>query len=325
MKNKVFRLSLLLSSALFIGLFILISCSDNSIDEKEISNEEINSVKSFASVPVAVLEEDGNVSIGLILSAQWYELSLPQHKTVEGLNIVKKAILEKEPLNFTYDETSNKIKDISIASKDDKEYFKNIFDVAEINEITTRSTAVIPNLTTLNNLFNIVRNTGCGLSTAPSTNCTTFRYAVDGCYARAHKMRQILLTNGYTCQKQFVYGNLRARSSSANCCVQWGYHVAVLVKFRNSSGAIEERIFDPSMFSSPVTPLTWRNACKNTSCGSASVSTWANTASNVYYRSPSGSLMYDNSYINTNCVLTRFRLLSGCSPSPAPSVSDCGF
>jgi hypothetical protein len=137
-------------------------------------------------------------------------------------------------------------------------------------------------------------------------------------------MRQILLNAGYDCEKQFVYGNLRA--STGTCCVSWVYHVAILVSYKNASGIVEKRIIDPSLFSSgPVTDAAWRAACTNTSCGSASVSSFANTAGNVYYRSPSGSLLYDNNYVNTNCVLNIFSSLSGCSPSPAPSVGSCGF
>ncbi|MEF9480737.1 protein-glutamine glutaminase family protein [Chryseobacterium sp. 1B4] len=95
----------------------------------------------------------------------------------------------------------------------------------------------MPNLATLNSLFAQIKNQACGTSTA-SSPCITFRYPVDGCYARAHKMRQILLNAGYDCEKQFVYGNLRA--STGTCCVSWVYHVAILVSFKNASGIVEK-------------------------------------------------------------------------------------
>lgn len=137
-------------------------------------------------------------------------------------------------------------------------------------------------------------------------------------------MRQILAANGYSCQKQFVYGSLRA--STGVCCVSWSYHVAVLVKFVNASGVTEERIIDPSLFSNgPVLATTWRNACVSSSCGSASVSSYANSSGSVYYRSPYGSVIYDDNYNNTRCVLLTFKSLMGCSPRPAPSVNNCGY
>jgi hypothetical protein len=118
-------------------------------------------------------------------------------------------------------------------------------------------------------------------------------------------MRQILNNAGYECEKQFVYGNLRA--STGTCCVSWVYHVAILVSFKNASGVVEKRIIDPSLLSTgPITDTAWRAACTNTTCGSASVSSYANTAGNVYYRNPAGSLLYDNNLVNTNCTLTAF-------------------
>ncbi|WP_262708735.1 MULTISPECIES: protein-glutamine glutaminase [unclassified Chryseobacterium] len=182
--------------------------------------------------------------------------------------------------------------------------------------------SVIPDLATLNSLFTQIKNQSCGTSTA-SSPCITFRFPVDGCYARAHKMRQILNNAGYECEKQFVYGNLRA--STGTCCVSWVYHVAILVSFKNASGVVEKRIIDPSLNSTgPITDTAWRAACTNSTCGSTSVSSYANTAGNVYYRNPAGSLLYDNNLVNTNCTLTAFSALSGCFAS-VPSTAHCGF
>jgi hypothetical protein len=66
-------------------------------------------------------------------------------------------------------------------------------------------------------------------------------------------MRQILNNAGYECEKQFVYGNLRA--STGTCCVSWVYHVAILVSFKNASGVVEKRIIDPSWYQPVLSPI----------------------------------------------------------------------
>jgi len=115
--------------------------------------------------------------------------------------------------------------------------------------------------------------------------------------------------------------------SPFGCCNSWAYNVAPLVKFKNASGLVEERIIDPSLFPDALVALaTWRAGCNNTTCSSTGVVTrFANASSDIYYRSPTGkTLTYDYNYINTNCVLTKYRNLTGCSPSPSPSTSSCG-
>ena len=127
-----------------------------------------------------------------------------------------------------------------------------------------------------------------------------------------------------TWRKQFVYGNLAA--TTGTCCVRWGYHVAPLV-YVYVNGFIQERIIDPSLFpNGPVTPIVWRNACKITSCNaSANTTSFINLHGSYYYYNPStNSGIVDNNYINTNCVLGRFKNYYGCAFQP-PSVANCGY
>jgi hypothetical protein len=255
------------------------------------------------------------------VTAQFYTIESTKENQ-KYIDIIRQAVKDESPVHVYIIPNTTTIAKVEKGTEEDVAYFKSAL-TKEVRTETSKLTSVIPNLATLNSLFAQIKSQSCGTTTA-SSPCITFRYPVDGCYARAHKMRQILINNGYDSEKQFVYGNLKA--STGTCCVAWSYHVALLVSFKNSAGVTEKRIIDPSLFASgPVTDTAWRNACINTSCGSASVSSYANTAGNVYYRSPGGSLLYDNNYINTNCVLTTFSLLSGCSPSPAPDVSSCGF
>ncbi|ROI04616.1 hypothetical protein EGI16_08070 [Chryseobacterium sp. G0240] len=316
-----------LSMMVFATMLSFNACSDAGANQDQVLNtKESNeaAMKDFGrTVPVGIDEENGSFKVSFIISAQPYEIKASKENE-KYISMIRQAVKDESPIHVFLKPNSNEIAKVEKGTDEDIRYFRSALtkEVRSDNE-TKRLTSVIPDLATLNSLFAQIKSQSCGTSTA-SSPCITFRYPVDGCYARAHKMRQILINNGYDCEKQFVYGSLRA--STGTCCVSWVYHVAILVSFKNASGVVEKRIIDPSLFTSgPVTDTAWRSACTNSTCGTTSVSSFANTAGNVYYRSPSGSLLYDNSYVNTNCVLTTFSSLSGCSPSPAPSVGHCGF
>jgi hypothetical protein len=322
-KHSELRLSLFLFT-LFAAFFIF-SCEKN---EKTESTNPIEAKATDAGIltPFNILIENKTAFVSFVQSAQLFSLDLSVTQNAKKLALINDCIKKDLPLRIEVANNSTAISSVVLASDDETKKYKSLLVSKDemlarerANKVT--ATAIIPNQATLTNLFNIIKNQSCG----SGSNCITFRYAVDGCYARAHKMRQILLANGYDSRKQFVYGNLAA--STGSCCVRWGYHVATLVQFVNASNKVEERIIDPSLFSSgPVTPLTWRNGCIRTSCNaSAYVSQYVNMPGNVYYYNPSsGYTMYDTNYINTNCVLTIFKNLSGCSPSPAPNVGGCG-
>ncbi|MDH6253169.1 hypothetical protein M2347_002896 [Chryseobacterium sp. H1D6B] len=314
----------LLSMMAFVTILSFNACSDSNANQDPNGKENSSSVsmKDFGkTIPTGIEEENGMLKVSFIVTAQFYEIK-PTKENEKYIDMIRQAVKNETPIHVFTKSNTNEITKVEAATQEDITYFRSVF-TKEVKQETNKLASVIPDLATLNSLFTKIKNQSCGSSTA-SSPCITFRYPVDGCYARAHKMRQILISNGYDCEKQFVYGNLKA--STGTCCVAWSYHVAILVSFKNASGVTEKRIIDPSLFASgPVTDTAWRNACINSTCGSVSVSSYANTAGTVYYRSPAGSLLYDNNYINTNCVLTTFTSLSGCSPSPAPDVSACGF
>ncbi|MBB6369431.1 protein-glutamine glutaminase [Chryseobacterium shigense] len=313
----------LLSVMVFVAAMSFNSCTDSGAEQQMSQNETID--KTFTdlgkTIPVGIEDENGTLKVSFIVTAQFYTIT-PTEENEKYISLIREAVKNETPIQVFIKPNTHEITKVEKGNEEDIRFFKSAYTKQAKSE-TNKLTSVLPNVATLNSMFNLIKNQACGTSTA-SSPCITFRYPVDGCYARAHKMRQILINNGYDCEKQFVYGNLKA--STGTCCVSWSYHVAILVSYKNASGVTEKRIIDPSLFSSgPVTDTAWRNACINTSCGSASVSSYANTTGSVYYRSPSASYLYDDNLINTNCVLTKFSLLSGCSPSPAPSVASCGF
>lgn len=306
----------------FVAALSFNACSDSNANQETVNPQSKEVVmKEFGkTVPTGLDKEDGKYKVSFILSAQPYEIKDTKENEAY-ISMISQAVKNETPVQIFLKANSNEIAKVEKATAEDVRYFKSVLTKEE-RGVTNRLASVIPDLATLNSLFTQIKNQSCGTSTA-SSPCITFRYPVDGCYARAHKMRQILNNAGYECEKQFVYGNLRA--STGTCCVSWVYHVAILVSFKNASGVIEKRIIDPSLNSTgPITDTAWRAACTNSTCGSTSVSSFTNTAGNVYYRSPSGSLLYDNNLVNTNCTLTAFSALSGCS-APVPSTAHCGF
>ncbi len=308
----------------FVSVLSMNSCSESNANQEAV-NPQTNeaAVKEFGrTVPVGIEKEDGKYKVSFILSAQPYQIKDTKENEAY-ISMISQAVKNESPVHIFLKANSNEIAKVESPTPEDIRFFKSALTKEVKADNTTKKIAsVIPDLATLNSLFTQIKNQSCGTSTA-SSPCITFRYPVDGCYARAHKMRQILNNAGYECEKQFVYGNLRA--STGTCCVSWVYHVAILVSFKNASGVVEKRIIDPSLNSTgPITDTAWRAACTNSTCGSTSVSSYANTAGNVYYRNPAGSLLYDDNLVNTNCTLTAFSALSGCS-APVPSTAHCGF
>ncbi|PWN69202.1 hypothetical protein C1631_014160 [Chryseobacterium phosphatilyticum] len=310
----------------FVTVLSFNACSDSGANQD--ANLNSNESKDFVvkdfgkTVPVGIQQENGKYKVSFMVSAQPFEIK-DTKENEDFISMIRQAVKNESPIHVFTKANTNEIAKVEKATEEDARYFKSVLTKEVKSDATAaRLASVIPNLATLNSLFAQIKSQSCGTSTA-SSPCITFRYPVDGCYARAHKMRQILNNAGYECEKQFVYGNLRA--STGTCCVSWVYHVAVLVSFKNASGVVEKRIIDPSLNSTgPITDTAWRAACTNSTCGSTSVSSFANTAGNVYYRSPSGSLLYDNNLVNTNCTLTAFSALSGCT-TPTPSTAHCGF
>lgn len=120
----------------------------------------------------------------------------------------------------------------------------------------------------LNSIFDYMEAQGCATGTAEIDHCIPFQYVVDGCYARAHKMRQILLNKYHvSCEKVFSFegptGSLAV--DAGDCCVFWWYHVAPLVTVSTVYGP-KKYVMDPSMFDHPVTIDEWTTAQENISC-----------------------------------------------------------
>ncbi|WP_212005254.1 protein-glutamine glutaminase [Chitinophaga sp. HK235] len=289
-----------------LGLLVVVSLAVVSIVAcKKGADEPVANVKSEKPVLLGEftpyrLDVTGNkATIGFVQSARLFSLDTRQHQDV--LTLLSAARDNDEPIKVNIYEGTNEIAGVEKASRPAIEAYQASKTTKQV--VRSENMPIIPNLATLNNLFNL-----CKTPTIP------YSYAADGCYARAHKMRQILIAQGYDCDKLFVYGNLAANTGS--CCVYWGYHVAPLVRFRDAAGVVQLRILDPSLFTGPVDQNTWLNKCRDTYCDAgAIISGTSQQPGNVYVRVSNGTLIYDDNYAKTNCTISAYTGLYGCSPT----------
>jgi Glutaminase len=182
---------------------------------------------------------------------------------------------------------------------------------------------VVPNYATLVTIFNYCASQGCnkpGPYAIP--NCIPFQYVVDGCYARAHKMRQMIMAQyGYCCEKVFSYGEypstLAVKADKwGGCCIKWWYHVAPLLRVNIKLGARTLQlayVIDPGMFNAPVTLSTWLNAQKNAACASnANVTSYSIQPGTAYWPM-NGGYGTDPNYALTEQKLLQYKNLVTCN------------
>jgi hypothetical protein len=187
---------------------------------------------------------------------------------------------------------------------------------------------VVPNYATLVDIFNYCASQGCNkpaVYTIP--NCIPFQYVHDGCYARAHKMRQMISEKyGYCVEKVFSFaiGTPNVLAVKANmwggCCVQWWYHVVPLLRVNIQAGGNTYQVcyvIDPGMFTTPVTLSTWLQAQKNTTCNAnATVTSYSIQSGSAYWPSFYGStnsFATDPNYTLTEQTLINYKNLVTCN------------
>lgn len=192
---------------------------------------------------------------------------------------------------------------------------------------TSSLVSYIPNTTVLNNIFSTIKSQCCR---APGVLIygprIPFQFVADGCYARAHKMRQLIEDYyGYQSYKVFNFacngaGTLSVKATlwGNNCCVKWWYHVTSYVYVQTASGPVAYAI-DPAMFNVPVSISSWVAAQKNLTCGyNGAAQGQAYYYSNAYTPGfPSASCTIspaaDNTYTAANNTCTSYCPKLGCS------------
>lgn len=185
---------------------------------------------------------------------------------------------------------------------------------------------VVPDYATLVSIFNYCASQGCNNPPPYTiTNCIPFQYVKDGCYARAHKMRQMISQKfGYCVEKVFSFaeGYPKKLAVKANmwggCCVEWWYHVVPLLRMNVKAGTHTFQIcyvIDPGMFTTPVTLSTWLQAQKNTTCNpNATVTSYSIQPGTAYWpMGSSSSFGTDPNYIDTEATLIAYKNRVTCN------------
>jgi hypothetical protein len=182
---------------------------------------------------------------------------------------------------------------------------------------------IIPSYKKAKKIFDFCAKQTCSLGGPFNISpCIPFQYVIDGCYARAHKMRWIITTRyGYCCDKVFSFANqnydtLAVRANKwGGCCVEWWYHVAPLVRVRLGRIGVLCMVIDPGMFDKPVLLSTWLAAQENTGCDPAArVSMYSIQPGSAYWPTNYAGTTFatDPNYVQTDATLINYRNLVTC-------------
>ena len=181
---------------------------------------------------------------------------------------------------------------------------------------------IIPNYKKAKKIFDFCAKQTCSLGGPFQVSpCIPFQYVIDGCYARAHKMRWIITQKyRYCCEKVFSFAipwpdTLAVQANKwGGCCVFWWYHVAPLVRVRLGKWAVLLMVIDPGMFDKPVLLTTWLAAQENQTCSAnAKVTQYSIQPGSAY--APNGgpnSYIMDPNYVQTDATLLNYQNLVTC-------------
>lgn len=182
---------------------------------------------------------------------------------------------------------------------------------------------IIPNYKKAKKIFDFCAKQTCSLGGPFQVSpCIPFQYVIDGCYARAHKMRWIITKKyHYCCEKVFSFANQGSDTLAVQankwggCCVFWWYHVAPLVRVRLGRWAVLLMVIDPGMFDKPVLLTTWLAACENKTCSAnAHVSMYSIQPGSAYWPDNFAGTAFgtDPNYVQTNATLIAYQNLVTC-------------
>jgi hypothetical protein len=186
---------------------------------------------------------------------------------------------------------------------------------------------IVPNYKKAKKIFDFCANQSCDLPGPYDISpCIPFQYVIDGCYARAHKMRWIITTKYHQCcEKVFSFANqnydtLAVKANKwGGCCVFWWYHVAPLIrvniaippfgKLKTSIKITLAMVIDPGMFDKPVLLSTWLSAQENKNCSAnAKVSMYSIQPGSAYWPANYQGTQFgtDDTYAQTDTTLTNY-------------------
>lgn len=265
------------------------------------------------------------VSIGM--SAQVYKLQKQSSKAEKFYQLIKNSEKknEQQPVKVTVEPSTGLIFNVLKASEQESKKWKDkngqfwsdenlTSDSERIDDIDAltnlKNTVVFSDYNEVVQLHNEMNSYRCVSYGSNAQGCIPFNFKGDGCYARAHRMRQIMESDGKTCYKIFVfadYYNDKLLNVPGCNNIGWGYHVAPLVY---ADG--EWYVIDPSLSNTPLTRTQWYSIM-----GSDNICDIDYTVARGFW--PVENLGCENdlyrtdpNYNITNYFLDRFERSSGC-------------
>lgn len=303
---------LLLPIFAFTLIVLFNSCKKETVVLQQTAGQEI---ENYRIMDVAYYRElKGNDGDGIGVRLYQTPVILNLYRSNPDFNTMK-ALIDESKENHTslriYTKDLNELSKITAASAEEEQFAqaRKVFAIDPKPDFPLNT--MFPNMQMLDSVFHFMQMQGCATSTVSIDQCISFQYVVDGCYARAHKMRQIMdMKYGYGCRKIFSYegdhGYLAV--DAGDCCVYWWYHVAPYVRVLTPEG-IKEFVMDPSMFDHVVTADEWTGAQENLSCSpDAEFGHMEITPGYIY--APGGST--DDDYWSTNWTLNAYSDLVTC-------------
>jgi hypothetical protein len=150
----------------------------------------------------------------------------------------------------------------------------------------------------------------CNPATVPPP-CIPFLYPYDGCWGRAHEMCRLMRLDGLRPCKVWIQGGLRVdTANSINCFVQWGWHVAPTLCVRGTGCLgwfiVRSMVFDPSLFTTPVTKAQWKGV-QGDANATLTDSSWSIFHLWSATTNPSWFTKTDPGFVQTNSVLAYYR------------------
>lgn len=267
----------------------------------------------------------------------------------ESAGILKEALRKKQAVKAHLDPREGLIRKVSEPSERELDEFRRLriplekpdksfrLDVAAIDPTVfnllehhhrrfrcfRECKRIIPSYKKAKRIFDFCAKQTCSLGGPFNVSpCIPFQYVIDGCYARAHKMRWIITKKyHYCCEKVFSFANqnndtLAVQANKwGGCCVFWWYHVAPLVRVRLGRIATLLLVIDPGMFDKPVLLSTWLAAQENKTCSAfAHVSMYSIQPGSAYWPSNFAGTAFgtDPNYVQTDATLTAYRNLVTC-------------
>lgn len=282
----------------------ILALSKSDTSYSRLSDLLERSLKS--NFPLKVIADAANASV--------LSLAQPTEKEMEIYRYLNKDLL-KSGKPVTIDVNSI---DTSLFNRVDKEHL--VWPPFRL------CNSIVPDYATALAIFNYCAQQSCNLPGPYAVNpCIPFQYVIDGCYARAHKMRWIIERHfRYCSEKVFSFANqgndrLAVKANKwGGCCVTWWYHVAPVIRVRLRIGKLSlvlAYVIDPGMFNQPVLLTTWLQAQANASCSpNAKVSTYTIQPSTAYSPANYAGTLFttDPLYAATDATLTAYRNLVTC-------------